>query len=132
MDLKLALQFLAFASPLIASIVGGWAIMRRQGDRTERAVETLSARIDTKFEKIVGTLSSVQAVSEESMRRVMAAFVRIEEESRMAALERETRARIQEQLQAQKDVLAELKRTQELNFRELRNDLTQRKGVTEK
>lgn len=126
MDFELPLKLVAFLVPLVGSIVGGWALMRKQGDRTERAVEVLSTRIDTKFEKISAALTSVQEVSGESMRRVMAAWGRIEEESKRSAEEREERARLQEQLKAQRDLIADLKRTQELNLADVRRALEHR------
>jgi len=114
--------------PLVGGVVGAWAIMRKQGARTEAAVEALSARLDSKLEKHLLALTSVQEVAGESMRRVLSAWVRIDEESKLASHEREERARLQEQMQFQRDLIAELKRTQELNLSEMRRAL-ERKGT---
>ena len=104
----------------VAVIAAFWGIVRKQGERTDRAVEALSARLDAKFEKHLAALTSVQEVAGESMRRVLSAWTRIDEESRLAAHEREERARLQEQMAYQKEIIAELKRTQELNLEQVR------------
>lgn len=148
-DIDLLLKAATIVAPTVAGLIGGWALIRKQTEKNEKdnealagefkkfvedlrteqkdiesarraGIEALSQRIDTKFEKIVATLSSVQNVAEESMRQVRAAWDRIEEDGKAAAHERETRARIEEQLAHQKELLADLKRTQELRLDDVR------------
>jgi len=154
-DLDLLLKAATIVAPTVAGLIGGWALIRKQTEKNEKdnaalagefrkfvedlrteqkdiegarraEIEALSQRIDTKFEKIVSTLSSVQNVAEESMRQVRAAWDRIEEEGKTAAHERETRARIEEQLAHQKELIAELKRTQELRLEDVRKAISER------
>ena len=154
-DVDLLLKAATIVAPTVAGLIGGWALIRKQTEKNEKdnaalavefrkfvedlrteqkdieaarraEIEALSQRIDTKFEKIVSTLSSVQNVAEESMRQIRAAWDRIEEEGKIAAHERETRARIEEQLSHQKELIAELKRTQELRLDDVRKAISER------
>jgi len=154
-DIDLLLKAATIVTPTVAGLIGGWTLIRKQTEKNEKdnavlavefrkfvedlrteqkdievarraEIEALSQRIDTKFEKIVSTLSSVQNVAEESMRQIRAAWDRIEEEGKIAAHERETRARIEEQLSHQKELIAELKRTQELRLDDVRKAISER------
>jgi hypothetical protein len=146
MDWSLVATVVGIVVPVIGTVVGGWAVMRKQGERNEQraerneqalqeatrrfdqSVEALSKRLDEKFEKHLLALTSVQEVAGESMRRVLAAWGRIEEESRLSSLEREERARLQEQMHFQRDLINELKRTQELNLADVRRAIERRES----
>lgn len=120
---KLIAALVPMGLTLLGGFIAAWAIMREQGKRNDESIKQLkvaftelSSRIDTKNEKIVLTLSSVQNVAEESMRQIRAAWARLEDDSQRAAKGREEQARLDEQLKNQKEALLELKRTQELRL----------------
>jgi len=148
-DADLTLKIAAFVAAPAVALIGGYSVMRRQvieneksntalaekfdklvallrsedkdSELTRRAeIEALAGRIDAKFSKITDTLSSVQTVAEESMRQVRASWGRIEEEGKLASNAREAHARLDEQFRSQKELLTDLKRTQELRLSDRR------------
>jgi hypothetical protein len=99
----------------------------REDERIRRAeIEALSGRMDDKFMKFTAALTGVVGTSEEALRQARAAHVRADENEKAVAAAAVEQARMDEQIQFTKSIVAELKRTQELNLAEVRRTLEER------